>query len=166
MFFLIILVLVGLATYGSLKERQSKKAKDLEKEMIYNETKQGRYEFLISFGIYIEYLEKYLENYDPLKGTISLGQVNNYGLNLLNKIRKSDEINLIYKDAIRKEELKEHIDGLVNTKPSNWKKDKHEHYNILRAKSAIILDSEKNLELVKEMRKNYENEFTKFIGNK
>ena len=119
LFFLIIIVLVVLAAVGSFREKQSKKANDLEKQIIYHETKNDRFEVLIRLGLYFQNLEKYLENYDPLKGVVSLGQVNNFGANLIISIKKSDQINRVYRDEIRKEEIKEHIDLLNNVKPSN-----------------------------------------------
>ena len=62
--------------------------------------------------------EEFMKDYDPIKGIISLGQVNKFGVELIKEIANSEELKEIFKDTIRKEELEEHIRCLEKLKPS------------------------------------------------
>lgn len=161
-FFGIILALILIAVYGSLKDRRTKKYNELEIEKLRYVTKEDRYIILIKLALYFNYLETYLDEYKPNEGMVSLSDVNLFGENLIEQTLKSEELNGVFKDVVRKEELKEHLISLNKQKPSNWKNSSvtFASYNILKAKAQIILDNEENKELVQKVRKSYEIKFT------
>ncbi len=161
-FFGIIIALIVIAVYGSIKDRRTKKYNELEIEKLRYITKEDRYTILIRLAMYFNYLETYLNEYEPNAGMVSLSDVNTFGENLIEKTLKSEELKGVFKDVIRKEELKEHLTNLSKQKPSNWKTSPitFASYNILKAKAQIILDDAENKELVQKVRKDYEIKFT------
>ncbi len=161
-FFGIILALILIAVYGSIKDRRTKKYNELEIEKLRYITKEDRYTILIRLAIYFDYLETYLKEYEPNSGMVSLSDVNSFGEKLIEQILDSEELQGVFKDVIRKEELKEHLYALSKQKPSNWKNSPitFTSYNVLKAKSQIILNDEENEELVKKVQKKHEIKFT------
>ncbi len=165
LFFVIIFVLVVLAAVGSFRERQTKKAKEFEREALYLETKTDLNQIMIKLGLYFDMLEEFLEDHDPLKGRYSLAQINSFGSDMLKDVKDSDKLKNIFKDELRREELKEHIDSLTNVKPSNWKREAYESYNIINAKSHVYINSPENKDLIEKLKEENEKAFTEYIGN-
>ncbi len=165
LFFTVIIVLVILAVYGSFKEKKVKAAADFEREKIINTTKKDRLSMMIMFELYNEEKEKYLQNHNPLKGNVSLGQINSLGTEILDEFINEEKYQEVFKDKIRKEELKQHFLILENVKPSLWEKKAYESLNIINAKAKIILEDEENEELIKEVKKEYELKRSKHFNN-
>ncbi len=165
LFFLIIFVLVILAAVGSYREKQKRKALDFEKDALYIETKSDLNRMMIKLGLYFEMLEEFLENHDPLKGKYSLSQINSFGASMLQEIRESEQLKNIFKDELRRQELKTYLDELGNNKPSNWSRDVYESYNIINAKAHVYINKTDNANLVKEIKEENEKAFTEYISN-
>ena len=165
LFFTVIFVLVALAIYGSIKEKKTKAAIDFEREKVINTTKKDRLSMMIIFGLYNNEKEEFLKTHDPLKGSISLGQMNALGTEILTELINEEKYKNIFKDEIRSEELKEHFVALQNSRPSVWDKKVFESLNIIKAKSQIILNDEENKELIEEVKKEYEMKRAKHFNN-
>lgn len=151
-FFGIIAVLVVVAFIGSKKDKQEKLIDNDKKRKISSNAEKSRIIIFISLNKMIQELEKEIKNFVPSVGIKSLGDINKDYSTRIKNIQSSKELEEVFEDPNYKLEMKDAIKKLSEVKPSLWWKnsDIQFSFNVINAKTNVIVDNKKNEKYVKE----------------
>ncbi|BDU67479.1 MAG: hypothetical protein TYPL_1320 [Candidatus Tyloplasma litorale] len=143
-FFGIIIVLIIVAIIGSKKDKNEKLLENDKRKKARTQAENSRMVIFGSLMESIKRLEKDLEEFKPSVGIKSLGDINREFSNIIKNIKSSEEINSVYKSEDFKTELKQIIDELDNSKPSNWSKEASFSIGLIKAKVDAFYKNEEN----------------------
>ncbi len=139
-FFVVLLVLIGVSLYGSWKDRQKTKTEFAVHKASDKHSRKSQVDIYLLLNRVIEIVgqkkKEVLNN-----STLSMNDVNDFGSYYIDTITKSDSLRAVYDQEDRKTEMQPIIEALSNTKPSKWEEEAFFATNVIRAKSKVIIDA-------------------------
>lgn len=147
-FLVIILLLIGVAIYGSKKDKREKTLALKKVQNIEKRAYEAHIKTYLLLDSLIIFVKEQLENFKKDPNEISISKVNTIASNAMKHIQESKELRIIYESEDRKIEFKPVIDQLTLTKPSNWNKEAFFAVSLVKAKAENYKKSKENNDLI------------------
>jgi len=137
-FLVLLALLLTLVFWGLAKDRRKKKKTYFKKRELEENTSNYRAMLFFKLTLLLDSVDDEVKNFDKFSD-ISFSDINSFANKKIDEIKNSIELKKASKIVEYSEEFSLIFINLAKTKPVNWKKDGYIAYNIIHAKTNVLI---------------------------